>query len=491
MYASVMSAAMVGVEPRPVNIEVMITPSGRAYTAFRIVGLPDAAVRESCERVRSAIMRQGYRFPDGRVVVSLGPAGIPKVGTVYDLPIALAILAASLDDPIDFAPFVAVGELSLDGSVRPVASTLAALDVARGVDRRCLVPHSSPVPPRWTSHLAGVQTLGEAVAVARGVFDGRQVEATPAPALTGPDLAHVKGQTRARRALEIAAAGGHHLLMSGPPGAGKTLMARTLPSVLPPLTASEQREVALIGSVVGSTIHGDRPPFRAPHHSASTAALVGGGIGIPKPGEVTRAHRGVLFLDELGEFPPASIDALRQPLEDGTVTVARSVETVQFPARLQLVAATNPCPCGYDGDRRRPCSCTDAAKARYRSKLSGPLVDRFDLRITVPRLPLTPTDTDHDSEGSDIVRRRVEAARERQRARGGLNRELSGSELDAEPFVDGAVQVLQRAAESEALTGRGWDRVRRVARTIADLAGVERIDGTHVEEALDLRLGVA
>jgi len=484
MYSTVTSCAMVGVEPRPVRIETSIS-GGRG--AFTIVGLPDAAVRESRERVKAAIRQQGFDFPRGRVLVNLSPADIPKQGSTYDLPIALSILSAAFKPPLNFDPFVAVGELSLQGEVRPVRAALGALDVARREGKTCLVSHHSTLGAPDDSGVAGIASLAEAVSVARGNTRPRKLEPSVPPDPDPMDLAMVRGQEHARRALEIAAAGGHHLLLRGSPGAGKTLLARCLPSILPPLEDSQERQVALIWSTAGlDRPSGNQPPFRAPHHSASLPALVGGGMGVPSAGEVTKAHLGVLFLDELGEFAPATLDALRQPIEDGIVTVARSGATIRFPASIQLVASTNPCPCGYLGDHRQPCECSDARLDRYRQRLSGPLVDRFDLRVTVPRMRVAEM-RGPGGEPSGAVLQRVVATRAIQARRGTLNAHLSGQMLDNQPMTKAAERLLGSAFEERSVTGRGWDRIRRVARTVADLASADAVTEAHMAEAVAFR----
>ncbi len=484
MYSSVTSCALVGVEPRAVQIETVVS-TGRG--GFVIVGLPDTAIRESRERVKAAIREAGYHFPGGNVVVNLSPAGLPKVGVTYDLPIALSVIAAASDNRISFDDYVPVGELSLQGHVRPVRAALGATVIAERLNKTCLLSSESVVAASENVALAGVTTLRAAIEVAQGRRAPEPVEQPDGLSQDSADMADVRQQINARRALEVAAAGRHHLLFIGPPGAGKTMLARCLPSILPPLDASEQREVALVWAASGVDLPTSGvPPFQAPHHSSSMAALVGGGAGLPTPGEVSRAHRGVLFLDELGEFPSVVLDSLRQPIEDGFVTVARQAASFRFPTELQLIAASNPCPCGYLGDRRRPCECLDSRKARYSAKLSGPLLDRFDMRVTMHRLR-TAALAGPGGESSADIRPRVVSARERQVARGGLNSGLSGMQLDDLVWSESAMSELISAAEESGLSARGWDRVRRVARTIADLEACDAVDGRHMKEAIALR----
>jgi magnesium chelatase family protein len=486
-----------GVDACPVRVEVDVS---FGFPTFTMVGLPDASVRESRDRVRSAIRNSGFEFPAHRITVNLAPADVRKAGASFDLPIALGILAAQgIVARPHIADLVLLGELSLDGSIH---AARGVLPIAAGAKREglagILLPSANASEAAIVSGLDvfPVSSLAEAV---RALNEPSTRPATgfiprPARSPSAADLADVRGQLLARRALEVATAGGHNLLLVGPPGAGKTMLARRVPGILPPLTFDEALEATAVHSVAGLLPPGtgllaDRP-FRAPHHTISNAALVGGGAH-PRPGEVSLAHHGVLFLDEMLEFNRHVLDVLRQPLEEGCVAIARVARIAVFPARFMLVGAMNPCPCGFLGDTLRECRCTPQQVARYRGRLSGPLRDRLDLTVEVPALPPSAPGT---GEPSTSVRARVTVARERQRDRylaagNRTNAELTPALLaNYCPLDSRAARLLDAAMVRMALSARAYDRVRKVARTIADLEGAADIAADHVAEALQFRM---
>jgi magnesium chelatase family protein len=498
MQHTVWSATLRGVEAVPVAIEVDL---GGGLPSFAMVGLAEAAVRESRVRVQAAITSSGFVFPVARITVNLAPAHLKKDGTGFDLPMALGILAANGAVPAGtLERCLAFGELSLGGEVRPVRGALAAAEAAKqaGKSRVLVAPENGPE----AALVAGVEvratkTLADAVAfLAAGLDDGAPVVrgATHAPELGAiPDLRDVRGQAMARRALEVAAAGGHNLLFVGGPGSGKTMLARRLPGILPPMTLDEALEVTRIASVAGLNIGGGlvrARPFRAPHHSTTPPGLVGGGAAIPRPGEISLAHRGVLFLDELPEFARPTLEVLREPLESGEVVLARASGTVRYPARALLVASMNPCPCGRLGQTgARRCTCTPFDVHRYQSRVSGPLLDRIDMHVSVPPVDIVSLQGASPGEETAAVAARVQEARLRQHARQGtVNALLPQAARDAVARPDDeSVKLLARAVDELGLTARGWDRVMRVARTIADLVGAEAIRRPHVAEALQYR----
>lgn len=496
------TGAVYGIEARPVEVEVNISPGGNGD--FKIVGLPDSAIRESRPRIRAAVRNSGFEFPVQYITINLAPANLRKEGSAFDLSMAVGILGGTRLIHNDVSNCLFIGELSLDGRLRPVRGALSMAMLARdSAIERLILPEANAKEAAVVEGVSvyPVRTLAEVVDLVNGNGPTKPFRVSVTDHC---DPSHsrvenyqdVRGQQHAKRAIEVAGAGGHNILMMGPPGSGKTMLARRIPSVIPPMTFEESLETTRIHSNASLLPNGnglvEERPFRAPHHSVSAAGLIGGG-SIPRPGEVSLAHSGVLFLDELPEFPRHVLEVLRQPLEDQSITIARTQMTLSFPSSFVLVAAMNPCPCGYAGDPQRECLCTPAQIQRYMSRISGPLLDRIDIQVAVPRVQYRELREETPVESSASIRERIVRVRERQRSRLGndgvlVNARMSPRQVERHCRLEPECsRLLERAVNRLGLSARGWNRVLKVSRTIADLEGIETIQTRHVAEAIQYR----